>query len=306
MLSPNTVHESLPPVQSIQQQPPPQQFYQTTTVPNSPSMGRYPSIGVLPDVPQGGIPKVNNLPPGFLATGPVTPLSSNAQLDPGDRRASSTTPGLYGPPQTRIQRSASSTSSRNDTPQGMHSRSRSVGGQSFSSVGDEMRSKTPGAGSGVGRPSSSAGRNVYPAAPTPAGVQYPAAPGGSMSPRSAASRLSGGGSGHHQRSFSLNNAGSTPAAPSSRPLSTAPPPKLRRVPSDGSVDSAVSGMSRNSQYERYRPSEYVDPAFLASSEDLTGGGRGGGGGGGGFMGARKSSGGASMHSPALSYASLQR
>ena len=135
------------------------------------------------------------------------------------------------------------------------------------STGEELRSKTP-----IIRPPSSAStahRSVYATAPTPAGVQYPAAPGppgtpgANMSPRSVASRLSGG----HQRSLSLN-AGSTPA-PSTRPLSTAPPPKLRRVPSNDSIDSAVSGISRHSQYDHYRPSEYVDPAFLASSEDLT-------------------------------------
>lgn len=62
------------------------------------------------------------------------------------------------------------------------------------------------------------------------------------------------------------HAGSTPALSGGRPLSTAPPPKLRRVPSDASVDSAVSGLSR--EYAHYEPQTYVDPAFLASSEEL--------------------------------------
>ncbi|KAI0787186.1 hypothetical protein BC629DRAFT_496759 [Irpex lacteus] len=128
-----------------------------------------------------------------------------------------------------------------------------------------------------------------------------------MSPRSAASRLSQYQG--HTRSLSLN-AGNTPAAPSNRPLSTAPPPKLRRVPSDASVDSAVSGLSRNSRnsgFDHYRPSEYVDPAFLASSEDLTGwcedewsGNRKSVGNG--WPGTRP----ASRNSDALSYVSAQR
>ncbi|KAI0340767.1 hypothetical protein BDW22DRAFT_1485741 [Trametopsis cervina] len=257
MLSPSMMPETLPP--QVQPAPPP-----IPTAPNSPSMGRYPSMGALPDVAPGGIPKVNHLPVGFLPTGPVTPMGSNANLDPamGPVIPRTTTPSLYGPPKVPgVQRSVSSSSSgtgRNDPPPGMHSRSRSAGGPSFTSAMDDLRSKTPG----VARPSSAASnanRPTYATAPTPSGVLYPAPPGASMSPRSAASRLSGG----QQRGFSLN-AGSTPA-PSTRPLSTAPPPKLRRIPSDTSFDSAISG---HSEYERYKPSEYVDPAFLASSEDL--------------------------------------
>ncbi len=313
MLSPNAVPADLPPL------PPPSQPIAPTipTVPNSPSMGRYPSMGALPDVQPGGAPHIMNLPPGFQPTGPVTPLGTNAALSPtGPSR--SNTPSIYGPPppitQVPVQRSASSSSSHIAPPPSMHSRSRSVGGSSLSSAGEELRSKTP-----VVRPSSSASsanRAGYPAAPTPAGVQYPSAlalGGGSMSPRSAASRLSQHQG--HTRSLSLN-AGNTPAAPSNRPLSTAPPPKLRRVPSDASVDSAVSGLSRNSRnsgFDHYRPSEYVDPAFLASSEDLTGGGGGGGGGSVRGGGSRKSVGNgwpgtrpASRNSDALSYVSAQR
>jgi hypothetical protein len=263
-------------------------------------------MGLLPDAPPGGIPKVNNLPPGFLPVGPVTPVSSNAQLDPsgGPTIPRTKTPSLYGPPQVPVQRSASSSSSgpgRYDTPQGMHSRSRSAGGPSFTSAMDEMRSKTP-----VVRPpssASSANRSIYATAPTSAGVQYPdghGPPAGSMSPRSVASRLSGG----HQRSFSLN-AGNTPA-PSSRPLSTAPPPKLRRVPSDSSMESGVSGRSKNSQYERYRPSEYVDPAFLASSEDLTANMLSPNTAANTRANRKSVHASASRNSPAMSYASLQR
>ena len=59
-------------------------------------------------------------------------------------------------------------------------------------------------------------------------------------------------------------AGSTPALPGTGA------PQLRRVPSDASVDSAVSGLSRAShkEYAHYEPQTYVDPAFLASSEEL--------------------------------------
>lgn len=218
-----------------------------------------------------GVQQVNDLPPGFFPSGPVTPLAQTASLDPpGPPR--STTPSIYGPPPTKVpqvQRSVSSSASSgvglgpSDYPRVVHSRSRSLG-QSYAPAGDELRSKTPGP-----RPpsaaSSSASRPTYAAAPNPTGVQYPAAPGtpaGLASPRSVASRLSG-----HTRSLSLN-AGSTPA-PSTRPLSTAPPPKLRRVPSDASTNSAMSAASRGSAYNRYNPSEYIDPAFLASTEDLS-------------------------------------
>ena len=143
----------------------------------------------------------------------------------------------------------------------MHSRSRSAGQASVES----FRSKTP-----LARPPSSSsggGPSIYQAAPIPPGVMYPAAPGPPVgvpsradtgTPQSTTSKKSG-----HSRSRSLY-AGSTPA------LAGGTVPKLRRVPSDASVDSAVSGLSKSSrkEYAHYEPQEYVDPAFLASTEEL--------------------------------------
>ncbi|TFK90870.1 hypothetical protein K466DRAFT_516387 [Polyporus arcularius HHB13444] len=64
------------------------------------------------------------------------------------------------------------------------------------------------------------------------------------------------------RSLSLH-AGSTPAMVP-RPLSGGS--DIRRVPSASSMNSETS---RKSGFQRYNPTDYVDPAFLASAEDLT-------------------------------------
>ncbi|KAI0082530.1 hypothetical protein K474DRAFT_1611639 [Panus rudis PR-1116 ss-1] len=128
---------------------------------------------------------------------------------------------------------------------------------------------------GTIRRASTPSRPTYEEAPLSPGVKYPDPPfagnpdeirkaaAADMSPRSTSSRLfNGAGAGHH-RSLSLN-AGSTPAT-TARPLSNAPPPKLRRVPSTGSVNSAMSGTSRFSHYD---PQTYLDPAFASSSDKL--------------------------------------
>lgn len=123
-------------------------------------------------------------------------------------------------------------------------------------------------------------QNPYATAPVPEGVNYPTpsprprtpyAPqissslsaGSASSPRSSVSRLA------HDRSLSMN-AGATPAH-MGRPLSGMSRDQsgstLRKAPS---IASSMSGTSaRSSSYKAYNPNEYVDPAFLASSEDLT-------------------------------------
>lgn len=265
MLSPSGSVAELPPQPVI------------PTVPNSPQLGRFQSMGTIAD-PAGSGQKVNTLPPGFIPSAPPTPAPpANTSLNPLPMQAISRTGtpniNIYAasPPMAvpELQRSVSSSSSGPSTfPKAMHSRSRSAGQASLESLG--QRSKTP-----LARPPSSTSGgapSIYQAAPIPPGVMYPAPPGPPVgvpsradtgTPQSTTSRLSG-----HTRSRSMY-AGSTPAPPS-RPLSTAPAPKLRRVPSDASNDSAVSGLSRSSrkEYAHYEPQSYVDPAYLASSEEL--------------------------------------
>ena len=60
------------------------------------------------------------------------------------------------------------------------------------------------------------------------------------------------------------HAGSTPAF-MNRPLSSGAAP-IRRVPSASSINSETSRKSGG--FQHYDASAYVDPAFLASSEDL--------------------------------------
>lgn len=76
-------------------------------------------------------------------------------------------------------------------------------------------------------------------------------------------RPSSRASADRHRSLSLN-AGSTPAMVP-RPLSGGS--EIRRVPSASSMNSDTSRKSGG--YQHYDPTGYVDPAFLASSEDLT-------------------------------------
>lgn len=128
--------------------------------------------------------------------------------------------------------------------------------------------------SGIRR-ASTPSRPTYEEAPLSPGVRYPDPPfagnqddvrrvvAADASPRSTSSRLSNGAGPGHHRSLSLN-AGSTPGT-STRPLSNAFAPKLRRVPSNGSVNSAMSGTSKVSHYD---PQTYLDPAFASSSDRL--------------------------------------
>ena len=79
----------------------------------------------------------------------------------------------------------------------------------------------------------------------------------------AARPASRSSAGDHHRSLSLH-AGSTPAM-FARPLSGSS--QVHRVPSVGSINSETSRKSGG--FQHYDPNGYVDPAFLASSEDLT-------------------------------------
>ncbi|KAL4247068.1 hypothetical protein ABKN59_001377 [Abortiporus biennis] len=164
--------------------------------------------------------------------------------------------------------------------------------QSSSAWGSGIAGRPPSSmsnRSGSQRPNTAASGPQYAVAPTPAGLQYPdppfiqaggrpdppnpsrtppsrthsPTPLGPMSPRSTTSRLS---TGAHQRSLSLN-AGMTPVShPQHLPASTNSPPKLRRVPSAGSI---TSNTSRKSGISHFDPNKYVDIAYLASSDDLT-------------------------------------
>ncbi|OCH95915.1 hypothetical protein OBBRIDRAFT_883536 [Obba rivulosa] len=236
LLSPDTAAHALPP-QHMQPSEP-----LVPTVPNSPRSG-----GNMPSM--GSITSVSDLPWNFIPAGqPVQTFTVPPQrvqsVGPGGSRAIDVppthTPSIVSPSAVRA---TGLPSSRPHTP--------------------------------------------YATAPTPPGLQYPSplrmggalpqtgtrTPGSimaelppslsrTMSPRSTSSRLSG-----HQRSLSMN-AGSTPAA-MSRTLAAeapAPAPALRRIPSTGSIASNESRHSSN--YARYESREFVDPAFLASSEDL--------------------------------------
>ncbi|KAI0832758.1 hypothetical protein BC628DRAFT_1415011 [Trametes gibbosa] len=141
--------------------------------------------------------------------------------------------------------------------------------------------------SDYGRPSSAYGNERPPSArPTTPGQQYPPAypprgaypdspsqvPNVLRSPSRTSSRLSmqpemarpsSRTSVDHHRSLSLN-AGSTPAM-IPRPLSGAS--QLRRIPSVGSINSATS--REIGGFQHYDPSTDLDPALLASTEDLS-------------------------------------
>lgn len=277
MLSPNAVPLPLPAPRSPTPQVP--------TVPNSPrTMGNYPSMGVLPGAMPGGMhgappatAPAGGLPPGFVPLGPPTPSGSSSNLPPMHSTPRTTPADLYGmrgqQPTVSRRRDSLSTTSSDSEPRPVLPPSIARHGRSRS---DSAHSGTPTV---IVRPPSSASGSVstkgtsrpslYSAAPPPRQSQHSAPPvippSGTMSPRAGAP-ASG-----HMRSLSLN-AGSTPGFPfPARTLSTTPGPQsqsqsqLRRMPSDASVGSAKSGRS----YTHYEPSEYVDAAYLASSEDLT-------------------------------------
>lgn len=229
MLSPNTIPDPLPRTSDPSLVP---------TEPNTPTM-RQPSLGV----PMPPPPSMGGFPPGFMPVGaPLNGAPTSSPVSAPPIQQSKTHPGgVPGGPTWNMR---------------MPERTASAQGRS--------RPQTPSV--------------TYEAAPMPEGIQYPTPPFGrprdspkvpaagldTMSPRSNSSRLSGGG---HQRSLSLN-AGATPGM-STRSLTTAPPPKLRKMPSSESVGSQLSGKSRTSgSVSHFDPKQYVDISALASSEDL--------------------------------------
>ncbi|EMD40418.1 hypothetical protein CERSUDRAFT_70793 [Gelatoporia subvermispora B] len=236
------------------------------TIPNSPrSGGNMPSMGAL---------STSDLPWNFVPVGA-----------PGQTFTAPPTSGMNQPPAPPTGANIYSGMPYAPAPQ----RSLSAGPRGSPAPGTP-RARTPSALSPTamrmaGLPQSRP-HTPYEAAPIPPGVRYPdprqsrppsqtanrtpvsmsaeLPPSFSraMSPRSTSSRLSG-----HQRSLSMH-AGSTPAA-MSRTLTPDEPgaaPTLRRVPSAGSIASTDSRLSGN--YARYDSKEFLEPAFLASSEDL--------------------------------------
>ncbi|OBZ70231.1 hypothetical protein A0H81_09710 [Grifola frondosa] len=281
MLTPDSPSRPLPSPQPL-----------VPTVPNTPTTANAPMPGVFPGMNASGLP-LGFVPMGAPVATPNNPLSNIplAQSSPKlplQNIFSGTGPDLAAfagtspsPARTGFSPAPRSTS-----------RTGSVG-HSGSMNGDPMRPKTPAT-----RPSSSLGGSRSPSTRphTPSRLQYsmsrPPTEQGTyhdvpvslrahartpsnastndlaqgaaheaLSPRSTSSRLSG-----HQRSFSLN-AGSTPAMVP-RPLSSASRPQLRRVPSSGSVASDMS--RRSGSFQHYDPNSYLDAAFLASTDDLSG------------------------------------
>ncbi|KAJ3558313.1 hypothetical protein NM688_g1001 [Phlebia brevispora] len=249
------------------------------TEPNSPSMPRLPSVGMLPaempggmpgnipvipggtvggmpPIPGGGAPFTGGPPPGFVATPsaapapnlPPSPMQSTPRLFAGPNKAP-----LY----PRRQSSLSSSSGDSDVPSiGKHGRSYSEG----------VRSDTPGGA--IRPPSSSASSRgprqaFYSGLPTqaslhntppvviPGSVQIPV----NFSPRSTASGAPP----------NAETAGNTPGF-TSRQMPN-PAPALKRTSSNSSAGSRTSSLRE--QFGEFRSRGYVDPAFLASAEDLT-------------------------------------
>lgn len=302
MLSPNSTTSPLPVIPPTRRVVPEQSMPGIPTVPNSPSMNHYPSIGMLPIPPPvmpgsmpGGMPArpisrtsstpVQGLPAGFVPTG-LTPASSPMNLPPTHSTPRGTFGKLYGGPgqsRSRPPSEVDSLSSDSDIsatirtipapgvvrpippPGAMHTRSRSESTRSHAPSIVVQAASSDGSASSKG--TSRARQSLY--APTaPSGVPFvgvpPRAPSAAGSVNSGASAMSG-----HGRSLSLN-AGNTPGF-TSRTLGNSSQTQLRRVPSNASDGSAASGPSlhRKSSYSHYEPNEYIDAAFLASAEDLT-------------------------------------
>lgn len=260
MLSPRTSHRTVPPTS--------QPIDAGTPTPDRPHSRGYPG-GAHPytygnpvssstpyyNAPQSHTPSPRHTPDptrGYVGPGPSYPYASSS---------SSLGQQLLGRP-----------------------KSRAASADYSSGVGAEyaVRPRTPSAPSTSGRSPSAMGgdrpASARPITPGQSSVTYaapsPRVPTVLRSPSRASSRQSlqpdpygpvrpsSRASADNQRTLNMH-AGSTPAIVS-RPLSSSQ--QVRRVPSGSSMNSESS---RKSGYQRYDPSEYMEPALLASSEDLT-------------------------------------
>ncbi|KAF7792823.1 hypothetical protein EIP86_003923 [Pleurotus ostreatoroseus] len=220
--------------------------------PYSPALGSRPGTA-----PLGGPP------PGFIPLGPSSPRVPSPSLHPAQSTPRAAQANLYGDPYRRPApprrpSSASTVSSDAELPPslGRHGRSRSEAQGMHSTDFPGIAVKSPSSSSGSSKSSRSsryAGSKTSAPRMVSAPIYQSANPSGAFSPRSAQSGVPPSG---HQRSFSMF-AGSTPG------------PQLRRTPSEASDGSAGSRSSKlGKTYTHYNPSEYVDPSFLASSDNL--------------------------------------
>ncbi|KAI0774599.1 hypothetical protein C8Q74DRAFT_1271245 [Fomes fomentarius] len=254
MLSPRTSHRTMPPTF--------QPIDAGTPTPDRPDSRGY-SGGAHPYTygnPVSSSTPYYNAPPSHT---PVPTSSPRHTPDP--------TRGYAGPGPSYPY--ASSSSSVGQQVLG-RPKSRAASADYSSGVGAEyaVRPRTPSAPSTSGRsPSAMAmGGDRPPSARpiTPGSLRVLRSPSRASSRQSlqpdpyGPARPSSRASADHQRTLSMH-AGSTPAIVS-RPLSGSQ--QVRRVPSGSSMNSENS---RKSGYQRYDPSEYMEPALLASSEDLT-------------------------------------
>ncbi|KAH9947224.1 hypothetical protein B0H21DRAFT_360859 [Amylocystis lapponica] len=240
MLSPNSASQSLPQTQSDPQIAP----MRTNTQPTGP-----------PPLSFSG------LPAGFVATAPAAPHNYYPSYEPPVQSSPRLpTHSLYSGPSADTaalpipQRTPAPTDSGPGRPP-----------RTYKNYVSDMftRSNTPGrpasamGGSQHSRPHTPS-QQQYVSAPIPPGVQYTSAPPRATTPLGTSPRST------HRRSASLNaTAGATPAT-LARSLSGGT--ALHHMPSTLSVASAMSGGS--SSYQRYDPRTDLDPAFLASSEEL--------------------------------------
>ncbi|CCL98272.1 uncharacterized protein FIBRA_00266 [Fibroporia radiculosa] len=284
-LTPNSIPRALRPSHSY-----------APAVPDSSHLGNYPSRGPLSSVPQypsGFVPMGAPASPGMTVGGPAAAspraagrMYSGLAPDPHLRSASRNSNSAMNDvrPETPLRPPSAMESSHSGS-----SRPRTTSQPRYIRPPSQPRHIPPPAPPFYLQPPSepqyvpppdrpyTPSQPHYLRAPSPSTERYtdpsaanrqplgsgtpgtPSAPLPIMSPHSSTSRLPG-----HKHSLSMN-AGATPAASYTRPLSGAPLPQLRRVPSTGSVSSNASKLSG---YGRYNPNGYVDAAFLASSEDL--------------------------------------
>ncbi|KZT05606.1 uncharacterized protein LAESUDRAFT_714838 [Laetiporus sulphureus 93-53] len=241
----------------------------------SPNVDRSPLLGVLRSA--------NELPAGFVPSGPPSPsvLPPAMPVPPQYPPAQ----GVTSPNPTMAPIPPSASASYVDVYDRAPSRpaSRNSGRGTYAegarppSVASAHRSRPPSAHSSFFAPPP--GQPVHVPGSPAAPVRFPASPGQSSaaahvsmpataSPRSSLSRLSPAA---RESRLGLH-AGATPG-PVTREVREARERgrsrELHRVPSTGSVGSTFS---RQSGYGKYDPKEYVDAAFLASTDNLSLGG----------------------------------